>query len=1215
MPSSGCCAIRRCARGWDVMPARPPRAGSRGRVSPRASNRSTIPWSRPGRHDGGREPPGRSECSGEPLDPADGSARRAPPASADPDQQDRGVPRCRRSVRPHLRSALRRGGGDARHHPLPAAEPASAGGHAALQFRRRLLRQLHAPHPGEDRRGHAFPRGPPQHQHRAGREPRVDDADGPGPVGPAVARLRGDGRRDRVLRRQPAVLGARVVVDDVLHRDPAVWHAHARPAASRAALVVDLCGRGGVAGLRLLARGHGKPLPAPRRLGRRIDLLPRAVFLPEPVRPLPGRRRASALCLHARALPVERHAPGRRGCRARGWPAREHDAIPVAERRRRLGRAAHAGAVGPPRRQGLLPARRRGRRLGGRGRPRRSAVGRVERRLAGQRRQLSRRSDGEGFRHPRDPPVGVEQRARRVAAEPDSGDGVWLCRFGDRSRQAGRLAHPGSLLHAQQLPEHPGEGRDRGAGRAAPRDLEGGRRRQGSRPPRRGRRVRSDSRERAGGGVDSDQRPLADHAGAHGRGWRRVFRHARRHDRGGGDAAARPRPSELMPVAAPSATGAGRAAFAAASVASAVLLQSFCFHDPHWVPLLLAEGLMVLAAFRPFDGLLVFAALAPLAGVIITAIDAQAAGGTRFVEVLALAFITGASARRAFERRPFAIPPRLAWTAAPLVVLALASGIVQAAVLSAEQPALWRGDPFPIGLIRDDLILGNSLSAALQFAEGLLLVLLALECCGADPRNRTRAARMMIVAATAAASLNVLRVTTAAMRQDHFWRAVGSIATQFRVNIHFSDWNAAGSYFAMVLLVAAAFAIWRGARYAIPIVLLAAALWLTGSRTAFGAVTLVALALGAIDVGRRGERRASVLAALAVLVLLAGAGWTWYPEQRNDAASFSLSSRLALARAGVRMAADHPVFGVGVQQYYQLSDDYAGDLLASFGRVKENAHNYFVQVLAELGVPGFALFVAVLVLALRAAWPGPAAPPSDWGLPAGLVAYLLTCLGGHPLLTPEAAYPFWIALGIAAAAGTARAPAPRWLRWTVSVAILLVAASLPIRAVFAVRHARLDNTAIGLSAWQRSGDDVRFRWTAGRGTFYVSAAAAAVSIRLRLGPDAPGPMLARVSVNGRQANQVQITSADDWKKVRFVRAQGVRADFVRVDVEAVGAPPPASPAARVLAIGQPEMLWSSDAPANDVPMSADLDGDGKADLVLWSAGTARWRWLTSSTGL
>ena len=296
------------------------------------------------------------------------------------------------------------------------------------------------------------------------------------------------------------------------------------------------------------------------------------------------------------------------------------------------------------------------------------------------------------------------------------------------------------------------------------------------------------------------------------------------------------------------------------------------------MPLLLAEGLMVLAALRPFDGLLLFAALAPLAGVIITRLGADAAGGTRFVEVLALAFITGASARRAFDRRPFAIPPRLAWTAAPLVVLALASGIVQAAVVSAEQPVLSRGGWFPIGLIRDDLLLANPLTTALQFAEGLLLVLLALECCGADPKKRTRAARMMIVAAAAAASLNVLRVTTVAMREDHFWRAVRTIATQFRINIHFADWNAAGSYFAMMLLVAAAFAIRRAARYAVPIALLAAALWLTGSRTAFGAVILVALALGAIDIGRRGDRRAPVIAALAVLVLLAGAGWRWYPS-------------------------------------------------------------------------------------------------------------------------------------------------------------------------------------------------------------------------------------------------------------------------------------------------------------------------------------------------
>jgi len=34
----------------------------------------------------------------------------------------------------------------------------------------------------------------------------------------------------------------------------------------------------------------------------------------------------------------------------------------------------------------------------------------------------------------------------------------------------------------------------------------------------------------------------------------------------------------------------------------------------------------------------------------------------------------------------------------------------------------------------------------------------------------------------------------------------------------------------------------------------------------------------------------------------------------------------------------------------------------------------------------------------------------------------------------------------------------------------------------------------------------------------------------------------------------------------------------------------------------------------DVPMVADIDGDGKADLVVWRASTGTWYWLTSSSG-
>ena len=85
----------------------------------------------------------------------------------------------------------------------------------------------------------------------------------------------------------------------------------------------------------------------------------------------------------------------------------------------------------------------------------------------------------------------------------------------------------------------------------------------------------------------------------------------------------------------------------------------------------------------------------------------------------------------------------------------------------------------------------------------------------------------------------------------------------------------------------------------------------------------------------------------------------------------------------------------------------------------QNAHNNYVQVMAELGVPGLLLFVAVIVAALKTGFSRAGPPGPSWGLLAGLCAYLLTCLLGHPLLIVAAAYPFWTALGLAASAAPA----------------------------------------------------------------------------------------------------------------------------------------------------------------------------------------------------
>jgi DNA-binding beta-propeller fold protein YncE len=37
-------------------------------------------------------------------------------------------------------------------------------------------------------------------------------------------------------------------------------------------------------------------------------------------------------------------------------------------------------------------------------------------------------------------------------------------------------------------------------------------------------------------------------------------------------------------------------------------------------------------------------------------------------------------------------------------------------------------------------------------------------------------------------------------------------------------------------------------------------------------------------------------------------------------------------------------------------------------------------------------------------------------------------------------------------------------------------------------------------------------------------------------------------------------------------------------------------------------------PDNDQPFAADVDGDGRADLIVWRPGTGTWYWLTSSSG-
>ena len=83
-----------------------------------------------------------------------------------------------------------------------------------------------------------------------------------------------------------------------------------------------------------------------------------------------------------------------------------------------------------------------------------------------------------------------------------------------------------------------------------------------------------------------------------------------------------------------------------------------------------------------------------------------------------------------------------------------------------------------------------------------------------------------------------------------------------------------------------------------------------------------------------------------------------------------------------RLLARNPAFGVGIGQYYELSGDEMLHLPVGRIYIRQNAHNNFLQILAELGVVGFVCFGALLWMSGRGLW-APAAPPDPTAFPTG----------------------------------------------------------------------------------------------------------------------------------------------------------------------------------------------------------------------------------------
>jgi len=589
-------------------------------------------------------------------------------------------------------------------------------------------------------------------------------------------------------------------------------------------------------------------------------------------------------------------------------------------------------------------------------------------------------------------------------------------------------------------------------------------------------------------------------------------------------------------------TALARAGWMLCAAAFATLLSALLRVDGIVVPRLLLAAMALAAVVRPAAAIAALLAAIPVAGILL---GPRWNGGIAWTETLVCAAIVGLSIEAAWKPRRVGYRlgiPALAFGAIVIASMVASIGVFAMRLGPTYTGVLWQHltqayfvDPRFIPAVH----------AGLRLLEGVLLFALAARrgLTAAELRTVTAAA---VLGATAAGAMNLMRLVQAAQRASSFWSSLFELASRLRWNIHYADYNAAGSYFVLALLFACGLAAtsrrWGRAGWTLSALIIAAALWLTSSRVAFLAAPIAlggALLLPHIAAARA---RALKLAAIAaggavVLVLIAVA----LPQRGSQKSSLLAADvRLGLAETAGRMIATRPVFGIGLGEFYQRSGEFSSqDLIAKFPvAVHENAHNNFLQVAAELGLTGGLAFTWLIVAALAAV-----ARKAAWSrdtfvvfLLAGLGAFVLTCIGGHPLLIAEPAFVFWGALGAAAGFALPKDHPPALIAWLAAVLVVGIALTLPMRMQAMLQDADLEHAGIGVSVWQTAPDGERFREAQGHATLFVQAGRA---FRLKVRPKTTGSMRLEIKLEGRVADIVTL-APEAWNEL-FIPARSEHA--------------------------------------------------------------------------
>ncbi len=248
----------------------------------------------------------------------------------------------------------------------------------------------------------------------------------------------------------------------------------------------------------------------------------------------------------------------------------------------------------------------------------------------------------------------------------------------------------------------------------------------------------------------------------------------------------------------------------------------------------------------------------------------------------------------------------------------------------------------------------------------------------------------------------------------NFLSGIGTFG-RYGWNFSFANYNDLAAYAILALalsafLLAGRFPRWVRIGAMISTAGLALLVVITQSRGAF--VGLV-LAFGFMLVRSRSRTRlikVGALAALGIVLMAPGAVWERFSRMKflfdTDTigeADSSAEQRYVLLQIATTIAKEHLVSGVGLGAYSEAHGMYAEERQEwQMGRGNRDAHNMYVSLVAESGLPGLALFLCMLGSALLRAMRTERALRTRFPLEAeqlrilrfGLVAYLIAATFG-----------------------------------------------------------------------------------------------------------------------------------------------------------------------------------------------------------------------------